>query len=304
MRRRAFLSAAPAVLLVGAAPSPPPAVVEVRPGAIEAGDHLVKATLPLGTYEGTGPESRLICAPGVDSLFSGSGALVLRNLSIVGNGSGRSYASGFATNVQDGSIELDSVNLENFRGNYWVLGQRSRLFARRVTAVSRSGNAIDGKAITQLAHVLCVIDGELDVADCELHCAYIKGGVAVFGASTATVTRTLIADSGTSAEIADNAAAYAILAYAHPSGRPRLTVVDSVIDGARSCGIYAASCDSVDVRGTRFARIDDRRDDTLPKAAISLNGSPNFSGSGNSFTSCYKKIVLADKGVRSEPAID
>jgi hypothetical protein len=302
MRRRTFLTTAPAALLAGALPAPTP--VEVRPGPIDAGDHLVTAALPLGTYEGSGPEARLVCAPGVDTLFGGSGTLVLRNLSIVGNGKGRSYASGFAVNVQDGSIELDSVSLENFRGNYWVLGQRSRLFARHVTAVSRPGNSIDGAAITQLAHVLCVVDAELDAEDCELRCKYIKGGVAVFGASTGRVTRTLISEAGTSAEIADNAGAYAILAYALPSGRPRLTVVDSVIDGARSCGIYAASCDSVDVRGTRFARINDRRDDTLPKGAISLNGSPNFFGTGNSFSDCYKKIVLADKGVRSEPAIN
>jgi hypothetical protein len=298
MKRRAFLAAAPAALVASALPAATAA--DLRTGLIEAGDHLVTATLPVGTYEGRGPATRLICAPGVDTLFSGSGKLVVRNLSMVGTGAGHAYASGFAAFVEDGSIELESVSLENFHSSYWVLGNRSRLHARRVTALSRPGNAIDGTAINQAAHVFCVYDGTLDVEDCELHCSYIKGGVALMGGSTGTVTRTLIAESGTSAEIGDDAGAYAILAYALESRRPRLTVVDSVIEGARSCGVYAARAESVEVRGTRFAHIRDRRDGTLPKAAISLNGSPNFSASGNTFTDCYKKIVLADQGVRRE----
>ena len=78
MRRRALLSAAPAALVASALPAPPPA--DLRSGTIDAGDHLVTASLPIGTYAGSGPETRLICAPGVDSLFSGTGALLLRKM--------------------------------------------------------------------------------------------------------------------------------------------------------------------------------------------------------------------------------
>jgi hypothetical protein len=300
MRRREFLAAAAAALAVRAtraATGPQP-----QPGALGAGDYLVTASLPLGSYTGVGPATRLVCAPELDNLFIGSGSLRLSNLALVGNGSGRSYASGFAALVRDGSIELDGVSLENFRSSYWVLGHRSQLSARNVTAFSRPGNALNGAAINEQSCVLAVNDGVLDADACRLECAYLKGGVALYGASTGRVARTLIHEAGTSAEIADNAGAYAILAYAIDDRRPTLTVTDCSIDGARSCGIYAARALRVEVRGTRFARITDRIDGTLPKAAIALVASPDFALSGNSFDACYKKIVATTPTSRREIA--
>jgi hypothetical protein len=270
------------------------------PVTLGAGDRAVSTTLPIGTYVGVGPATRLVCSPGLDNLFAGTGTLVLKDLTLVGNGTGKSYASGFAAYVWDGSIELDGVTLENFRSSYWVLGKNSRLTARGVTARSRHGNAINGSAINEVAYVLAVRDGELYVDNCTLHCDYIKGGVSVWGASRATITRTTITESGTSEDIADDAGAYAILAYAVEGGRPTVVVTDCVIDGARSCGVYAASAAYVEVQGTHFARITDRRDATLPKAAIALANSPNFKLSGNSFANCYKKIVVTNSAGRRE----
>lgn len=299
MRRREFLAAGSAALVASAAGAAPPS--QPTPGELAAGDYLVTSTLPLGRYTGAGPTTRLVCAPGLDTLFSGSGELVLKDLALIGNGSGTSYRTGFAAAIRDGSIELDGVTLENFRSSYWVLGQRSRLAARNLTALSRPGNAINGHALTEQSCVLAVVDGELDVQDSRFDCRYLKGAIAVYGASNARVSRATINEAGTAAEIADNTGAYAILAYAEPSGGPTLVVSDCVINGARSCGVYAASAARVEVRGSSFARIHDRQDGTLPKAAIALANSPDFELSGNTFSDCYKKIVVTTPTSRREP---
>ena len=300
MRRRTFLSAGAYTLAALARGETSPPAPERPPVTLPPGDHRVSASLALGSYIGAGAATRLVCAPTLDNLFNGTGTLALKDLALVGNGRGASYRSGFAAYVRDGLIDLDGVSLENFRSSYWVFGQRSRLRARNVTAVSRPGNAINGAAITEQSCLLVVVDGDLDVHESRFDCAYIKGAIALYGASRGSVARSTISEAGTSGEIADNAGAYAILAYAEASGQPTLTVTDCVINGARSCGIHAASAARVEVRGTLFSRVTDRHDDTLPKAAISLNGSPDYLLSGNSFRDCCKNIVLATQTSRRE----
>lgn len=303
MDRRNFIAVGLGALVAGCiedAPAAPPVVdifAELSAGhkvLLPAGDHVVRRRLPPGQIDGVGVASRLITAPECDILMDGVGEAVLTNLSLVGNGAGRSYATGMAVNVRNGLIYMDNVRLENFHASYWVVATGGRMEIYRSAAVSRSGNAPNGTVLQEIAHAFTLYHGVGRIEDCAFDIPHIKGAAAVFGAGHLTVQGCTIRDAGASEEIANEAGAYALLAYPDAGQGPVLEAFDNQILRARSCGIYAAAAKFVDARRNHFEGI--RLDDApweIPKAAIALNQVLAFYEEKNTFADNAHDIVMA-----------
>lgn len=301
--RRHFLATGLGALLAGCiedVPASSPALdlhAELSAGRkvlLPAGDYVVNHRLPPGIIDGVGPASRLIMAPECDILMDGVGAASLTNLSLIGNNTGRSYATGMAANIRGGGLFMDRVYLENFRASYWVVATDCPLEAYRCTAVSRSGNAPNGSVIQEIAHVFTQYNAPGVVEECVFDIPHIKGAAAVFGTGHLTVRGCTIRDAGASTEIANEAGAYAILAYPDSGNGPELIATDNQILRARSCGIYAAAAKFVDARRNHFEgiKLDDQAWE-IPKAAIALNQVLEFYEEKNTFADNAHDIVMA-----------
>lgn len=304
MNRRNFLLAGAALTACGGESSAPRAaeppvdlLAELSAGRkvrLPAGEFVVRSRLPTGAIDGVGPATRIVMAPECDILMDGTGDASLTNLMLIGNRVGRSYATGMAVNCRGGNIYMDNVTLDDFKASYWVVNTGGRTELYRCTVASRPGNVISGTVLQEIAHAFVQYDGSAVIEDCMFDVPFIKGAAAVFGAGHMTVRRSTILDAGASAEIANEAGAYALLAYPEGGKAPTLIAEDNKILRARSCGIYAAGAKYVEAKRNYFEGINlDDKAWEIPKAAIALNQVLEFYEEGNTFADNAHDIVAA-----------
>lgn len=187
-------------------------------------------------------------------------------------------------------ITVDRCRLENFRGDYWLrfesLNTTHALRHIRVqdcVFVSETGNARGPTNIgipsgcvqfygpeAGSVHIEDVL-----VSNCTADIPHIKNFLIVWqGCRRVRATNNTIRNCGTDAAIVNDGGAYAFLVYWLSTGGPRpdrIEIVDNLVDGVRSCGVYAVQPLRLLVDGLECYNQTDTVDATLPKGAVAIN---------------------------------
>jgi len=232
--------------------------------------------------------------------------ILIRDLTVVGNGRALAnsasgaffqYTLSETARASASKIRLSDIRLDNFAAERWISfinansagNAISDVVAERISILSRPGNSIAPQRISVWAHALVVMGYKGPIAgvritDFTADAAYIKSGIGIFErVSNVRMERVAIRSAGRQGAI-DNAGAYAIALYGGTGRVTDVVIRDARIDTPRSAGIYAA-----DVQGLRIADVvvtgqSDARIETLPKAAIALNGSRRVTVEGARFS--------------------
>ena len=242
----------------------------------------------------------------------------LSDLTLRGNGLSEGYGNGCAvlcilraaSNKGVKNILIERCAFENFASEFWVwiLNQSESqtidgVAIRGCQFRSNGGNAKAASEIRVPAFCIGVQGssrghGDVRAVSIQANNATIpdlKGFVVVWqGAKDIVIDSNVIRDAG--AKIPNDRGAYAIALYDNARGYGRrptlLTVRGNTILSPRSCGIYIVMCGKVVVEGNHIEGQFDDQENTLPKAAIAVNGAEVAQIEQNEISDCYGGIVL------------
>jgi hypothetical protein len=242
----------------------------------------------------------------------------LSDLTLRGNGASSGYGNGTAllcrlrTAAREGmrNVVVERCGFENFGAEFWIwiLNQNESqviegIEIRACTFKSRSGNAKNPSNIQVPAFCIGVQGSsrgrgdvrDVSIASNEALIPDLKGFVVVWqGTKNVKIESNIVREPG--AKIENDRGAYAIALYDNARGYGRrpssLTVRDNTIVRPRSCGIYIVMCGQVVVSDNRISGQFDELENTLPKAAIAVNGAEQADVFRNEISDCFGGIVL------------
>ena len=234
--------------------------------------------------------------------------IVIRNIWFYGNNQATVSGDGLAiwfnqTNVAtsaSNNFKIENCRFDNFKGDYWIYFTNdnptysmSGIWINNNEFYSYLGNARNGSATT-VPSACISIAGDLNGASItdtfidgnKANCKYIKEFLILWqGCNRVCASNNIIKDCGTDSSIANDAAAYCFLLYSAASitNRARnITIKGNIINGVRSCGIYAAAAEDIIVTNNNIIGQTDTLYGTLPKGGIIFNSCKNIIVSNNS----------------------
>ena len=191
-----------------------------------------------------------------------------------------------------GNLIVENVRLTNFAAERWisVLNNHATLpiigvRLNNISAYSLTGNNLGGASIGIGANAIMVFGVTAPIKDVEvnnLYCdaTYIKCGVTIFHqVQNVVINKPTIINAGLTGTNND-VGAYAINIYGNVGELTDVTVNSPVITAPRSCGIYFRGTYRVTVNKPMISGQTDVNSGTLPKGAISSDGSSYVSING------------------------
>ncbi|NIJ20691.1 hypothetical protein FHS95_002383 [Sphingomonas naasensis] len=237
--------------------------------------------------------------------------VTIRNLSCTGNSVASGYNNGAFFNyfltataaANTSGVLVEDVTLDNFKAPYWICVENlhaSRTIVgvtiRRISAYSKSGNAISPTDITWNASVIGIVGNQtgvierVHVSDLYVDASHIKSGVILYhGVRNALLDNLSIFHAGYADTFANDAGAYAVQIY-DSYGVGSGILVQNVRLSARSCGIYVAGQHDVTLSGFVIEGQLDTLDGSLPKGAIAINGTVNCTVRDGTIRNCARGI--------------
>lgn len=272
-------------------------------------------TLPSNiAIEGNGDSSKIVVTgTGTNNIFNGTNItnVSIRKIWFYGNNQSDASGNGLCLYINQTAgaaaagknFVVEDCRLDNFKGDYWLYFVNSHtthemqeIFVRRNRFTSYSGNARNGA--TPAVPSACVsvqgstagaVARNIYIQDNVADCQYIKTFSILWqGCRGAVVSRNTVRNAGTDASISNDAGAYAFAIYDSSSlNVPRDFLYDgNIVDGVRSCGIYAAAAVKVRFTNNKINNQTDTVTTTLPKGGIVLNSCTDFIISGNEVRDC------------------
>jgi hypothetical protein len=231
--------------------------------------------------------------------FDNRSNVTIRNIRMRGNNQASDSANGSAVYARQTTgatavmqnITVEKCRLENFKGDYWLRFESlSATHAFRQIRVSdcvfmsESGNA-RGPTNVGIPSTCVQFYGpesgsvhieDVLVSGCVADIPHIKSFLIAWqGVRRLRASNNIVRGTGTDAAISNDVGAYAFLVYWLSTGGPRpdrIELIDNLVDGVRSCGLYAVQPLRLLVDGLECYNQTDVVDATLPKGAVAING--------------------------------
>ena len=225
----------------------------------------------------------------------------ISNLSLTGNNRsigetvGAAIDCRFTETVNQNALTLERLSLDNFAAPGWihVIADQSshirQVSLSDIKVTSRAGNSVSPGNIGHNSAAIRVdaLAGQvstLTIRNVTADATYIKSGIALYGAISNIVVQDCSIDNAGVQGAEDDSGAYAIQVYSAGRDMRNILIANARIRNPRSCGIYCTLANNVVIRDAVISGQTDLKDDTLPKAAIALNGTRNASVTGGYLT--------------------
>lgn len=243
--------------------------------------------------------------------------IIVCNGTLKGNSQADAYVNGgafFYTQTSGAAsgnrnIQCHNLHLENFKAPYWIyVDNQSETYplvgvnVENITFTTLAGNLF-GSAITFNSGVIGVQSGEfaaIDAAYIDNICIrnvhgdanFIKSGIIVYNALRNVVLDNItVRRAGFDGTILNDTGAYAIQIYDKWGNGRGVNVTRIDVEG-KSCGVYVAGFQDVNIDGFYVSGQTDTVDATLPKGGIVFNGTRDYSLKNGRIVSCTKGIQL------------
>jgi hypothetical protein len=219
-----------------------------------------------------------------------------------------------ATGQQLGNFKFIRGSLTNFAALYWIYFDNTAATTvpmRDITIAdanftSQAGNAQGPTNIAFSAAILGFSGSDsiktfetlrdCHVENCRADGTFIKTFVAIWsGTFRIKVSGNILKNFGMDSSIANDAGAYAMLAYDHSHGtglRPDLIEFsNNIVDSVRSCGVYVAAGNRISILNNEINGQTDTVDASLAKGGIAVGGCQLVTIRGNTLDSCHFGIT-------------
>lgn len=238
----------------------------------------------------------------------------ISGLSFTGNSAADSYGNGGAlvftnSHGQSGNIAVSDCQFRNFKGDYWIHVENvsgiqpiDHISVTRCKFYTEPGNSRMPTSITCpqgmvgiVAHNSSLTGGinDIRVDSNSVECVHSKGMLALFGnCDGISVCNNYIRGAGLGPEFSDDSACYAIMCYNNFMPPRHGTIGANRIIGARDNGMYLLQIEDFVVSGNTVTDQTSTSYETLPKAAIALNGAVRTVCSNNAISSVHTGIYF------------
>lgn len=246
-----------------------------------------------------------------------SGAKI-SNLSLIGNNRsigetvGAAIDCRFTETFAENALTLKQLSLDNFAAPGWIhiiadeSSHVANLSISDVKVTSRAGNSRAPDDISENSAAIRVdaFAGKISslvMRNVTVDATYIKSGIALYGAISGASLLNCSIDYAGAKGAEDDSGAYAIQVYSAGRDMRDIVIANALIRNPRSCGIYCTLADNVLISDAVISGQSDLKDDTLPKAAIALNGTRNVSIIGGDLKNNAVAIAFTPPRSSSQP---